>query len=224
MKSIAKTWRQQQFNNRHTDIKEFCFKVFSDPDYDLSNVTKTLRNLPVTDINRDNMYKIINKGLCMGKVAHEYQRTKKGVGLGSNILVPPYCIYTAHNYDPSFKPDKPKYTAMHDLTYDFAFDKSDIAIALWGECKFIANAIDIDVELNNWYDVFKMLDIQYNKDSLTIHGIIKISLAIQTITCIYNTYKKLTDDFLNGLITDFLINNTIDIAIFQFHKHVTNII
>ena len=71
-----------------------------------------------------------------------YQRTKKGVGLGSPILVPPYCIYTAHNYDPSFKPDKPKYTAMHDLTYDYAFDKSDnIAIALWGECRFIANAI-----------------------------------------------------------------------------------
>ena len=44
MKSIAKKWRQQQFNNRHTDIKEFCLKVFSDPDYDLSNVTKTLRN------------------------------------------------------------------------------------------------------------------------------------------------------------------------------------
>ena len=69
-----------------------------------------------------------------------------------------------------------------------------------------------------------MLDIQYNKDTLTIHGIIKISLVIQTITCIYNTYKKLTGDFLNGLITDFLINNTIDIAISQFHKHVTNII
>ena len=55
VKSIAKKWRQQQFNNRHTDIKEFCLKVFSDPDYDLSNVTKTLRNLPVTDINRDNI-------------------------------------------------------------------------------------------------------------------------------------------------------------------------
>ena len=38
-----------------------------------------------------------------------------------------------------------------------------------------------------------MLDIQYDKDTLTIHSIIKISLVIQTITCIYNTYKKLTD-------------------------------
>ena len=77
---------------------------------------------------------------------------------------------------------------MHDLTYDYAFDKSDIAIALWGECKFSANVIDIDIELNNWYDVFKMLDIQYNKNTLTMHGIIKISLVVQTITCIYNTY------------------------------------
>ena len=70
--------------------------MFGDPDYDLSNVTKTLRNIPITDINRDNMYKIMNKGLYMGKVAHDYQRTKKGVGLGSPILVPPYCIYILH--------------------------------------------------------------------------------------------------------------------------------
>ena len=52
MKPIANKWRQQQFSNRHIDIKEFCLNVFSDPDYDLSNVTKTLRNLPITDINR----------------------------------------------------------------------------------------------------------------------------------------------------------------------------
>ena len=105
-------------------------------------------------------------------------------------MVPPYCIYAAHNYNPSFKPDKPKYTATHDLTYDYAFDKSDIATALWGECKFIASAIDIDIELSNWYDVFNMLDIQDNKNKLTIRDIIKLSLVVQTITCIYNTYKK----------------------------------
>ena len=41
-------------------------------------------------------------------------------------------------------------------------------------------------------------------------------------THIYNTYKKRTDGFLNGLITDFLINSTIDVSISQFHKHVVN--
>ena len=71
----AKQWRAQQFGDRHRHIREFCSVVFNDPEYDLTKVTKTLRNLPITDINRDNMYKIINKRLYMGKVAHDYSKT-----------------------------------------------------------------------------------------------------------------------------------------------------
>ena len=224
MKSIAKKWRAQQFSNRRTDIREFCLKVFKDPEYDLTKVTKTLRNLPIIDTNRDTMYKIMNKGLYLGKVAHDYQRSKKGVGVGSPILVPSYCIYTAHTYDPSYIPSKPKPTEVHDLTYDFAFDRSQIAIALWAECRFVANAIDIDIKISNWYGIFNMLDIQYNKANLTIQNLIEISLIIQTITCIYNTYKKLTDDFLDGRVTDFMIDHITNTAIIQLHKHITNII
>ena len=109
----AKQWRAQQFGDRHRHIREFCSVVFNDPEYDLTKVTKTLRNLPITDINRDNMYKIINKGLYMGKVAHDYQREKKGVGVGSPILVPSYCIYTAHSYDPLYTPREPKPTGTY---------------------------------------------------------------------------------------------------------------
>ena len=69
-----------------------------------------------------------------------------------------------------------------------------------------------------------MLDIQYNKANLTIQNLIEISLIIQTITCIYNTYKKLTDDFLDGRVTDFMIDHITDTAIMQLHKHITNII
>ena len=153
------------------------------------------------------MYKIMNKGLYLGKVAHDYQRSKKGVGIGSPILVPSYCIYTAHTYDPSYIPSKPKPTEVHDLTYDFAFDRSQIAIALWAECRFVANAIDIDIKISNWYGISNMLDIQHNKADLTIQNLIEISLIIQTITCIYNTYKKLIDDFLDGRVTDFMIDH-----------------
>ena len=102
IKTVSKKWREHQFNTRHKDISEFCLKVFKDPEYDLSKVTKTLRNIPITDINRDNMYKIMNKGLYMGKVAHDYLTSIKKVGIGSPKLVPSYCIYTAHSYDPSF--------------------------------------------------------------------------------------------------------------------------
>ena len=66
------------------------------------------------------MYKIMNKGLHMGKVAHDYLTSIKKVGIGSPKLVPSYCIYTAHSYDPSFVPSKHKPTGTHDLTYDFA--------------------------------------------------------------------------------------------------------
>ena len=72
------------------------------------------------------MYKIMNNGLYLGKVAHEYQRQKKGVGIGSPILVPSHCIYTAHVYDSSYIPSKHKPTGIHDLTYDFAFNDSQI--------------------------------------------------------------------------------------------------
>ena len=224
MTSISKQWRAKQFSTRHRHIQEFCSVVFNDPDYDLTKVTKTLRNLPITDINRDNMYKIINRGLYIGKVAHDYQREKKGVGIGSPILVPSYCIYTAHSYDSSYTPSKPKPTGMHDLTYDFAFDDSQIAIVLWTECKYIAESIGIDINMTHWFDIFHKLDIQYNKVSLTIHDLIELSLIIQTITCIYNTYKTLTDDFHNGKVTDFMIDHVTDVAISQFHKKVTSII
>ena len=40
----------------------------------------------------------------------------------------------------------------------------------------------------------------------------------------FNTYKQLTDNYLKGTITDFVIDHTIDIAISQLHKHITNII
>ena len=69
-----------------------------------------------------------------------------------------------------------------------------------------------------------MLDIQYNKANLTIQNLIEISLIIQTITCIYNTYKKLTGDFLDGRVTDFMIDHITDTAIIQLHKHITDII
>ena len=88
-----------------------------------------------------------------------------------------------------------------DLTYDFAFDDSQIAIVLWTECKYIAESIGIDINMAHWFDIFHKLDIQYNKVSLTIHDLIELSLIIQTITCIYNTYKTLTDDFHNGKVT-----------------------
>ena len=91
---------------------------------------------------------------------------------------------------------------MHDLTYDFAFDESQIAVSLWAECEFIAQSINIDFNITHWYDVFHKLDIQYSKANLTIHDLIELSLIIQTITCIYNTYKTLTDDFHNGKVTD----------------------
>jgi len=224
MHEISKKWRAKQFNTRHTDISEFCLKVFKDPDYDLSKVTKTLRNIPITDINRDNMYKIMNKGLYMGKVAHDYLTSKKGMGIGSPKLVPSHCIYTAHVYDPLYIPSQHKPTSINDLTYDFAFGESMIAIAMWDECKFVANAIGIDITIDKWYDIFGMLDIQYTKANLTIHDLIRISLIIQTISCIYNTYKTLTDDFLKGLVTDFLIDHVIEVAITQLHKHFTTII
>ena len=126
-----------------------------------------------------------------------------------------YSTVLSHKWElPSWLHDRHLHGRKHPTHYDYAFDKSDIAVALWGECKFIANAINIDIGLSNWYDVFKMLDIQYNKVTLTMHDIIKISLVVRTIACIYryNTCKKLTDDFLNGITTDFLINSTIDIV------------
>jgi len=95
---------------------------------------------------------------------------------------------------------------------------------MWEECRFIAKAINIDIDADKWYNVFIMLDIQYTKANLTIHDIIHISLLIQTISCIYNTYKKLTDDFLKGLVTDFMIDHVIEMAIIQLHKHYTTII
>ena len=80
--------------------------------------------------------------------------------------------------------------------------------------------------MTHWFDIlnFHKLDIQYNKVSLTIHDLIELSLIIQTITCIYNTYKTLTDDFHNGKVTDFMIDHVTDVAISQFHKKVTSII
>lgn len=49
-------------------------EVFKDLEYDLIKVTKTLRNIPIADRNRGNMtlYKTMNKGLYLGKVARLY--------------------------------------------------------------------------------------------------------------------------------------------------------
>ena len=85
-------------------------------------------------------------------------------------------------------------------------------------------SIGIDIKIDKWYEIFSLLDIQYTKANLTIHDIIHISLLIQTISCIYNTYKKLTDDFMKGLVTDFMIDHVIEMAVIQLHKHFTTII
>ena len=95
---------------------------------------------------------------------------------------------------------------------------------MWDECRFVARSIGIDIKINKWYEIFALLDIQYTKANMSIHDLIRISLIIQTISCIYNTYKTLTDDYLKGLVTDFMIDRTIEVAIIQLHKHFTTII
>ena len=43
-----KGWRFS-LSKRHDDISEFTLKVFNDRDYDLTNVMKTLGNIPIPD-------------------------------------------------------------------------------------------------------------------------------------------------------------------------------
>ena len=220
-----KAWRLS-LSTRHIHICEFTQKVFNDREYDLTNVMKTLAKIPIPEKHRDIIYKIINKGLYIGEVANKYQIHCKGVKLDSPILTPEFCVYSKHQYTVGFYPKTHKIVSTNVLDYDYAFWGSPIAKGLWAECLYvtsnISDSIEQQVNLNDWTDIFKLLDVKYK--TLDINSIIKISFIIATIDTIYNTYKMLTDEYINDKITDYFIDNLITIAISRLHEQYTMII
>ena len=208
-------WRTNRYP-RHDDIKMFAKDVFNDEDYDLSRLTQTIRHLPMLDKSREVLSKLINKGLYIGQPARDYQLNKKHVKPNAPELMPGLCVYTAHQFEPNFIPNNQKIVANVPLTYDFAFWNSSLASAVWEECKYIANAINIDVNIQKWSDIFHLLDTDFK--TLTLKQIVHLNLMIQAIAVLYFKHKSLTDDYKKGELTDYIVDNTITNLIKDYHR------
>ena len=70
---------------------------------------------------------------------------------------------------------------------------------IWAHSTFIANAMDIDLEVKGWRDIFKILSKPIPND---IGKHLRINIIITTLWVLYVMDKKLMDLNTKGIVTD----------------------
>jgi hypothetical protein len=184
---------------------------------------KVLRHISIGNGCRRTIYKIINKGLYMGEVARAYLREKKGkTEEETDLIIPPYCIYTGWAYSNGYNPRNPKALAQVCLTYDYAFWDSPLAQAVWSEAIPIIKIFDDQFQIFQWTDVIKALDFDLKTINLNIT--LKISTMILSLHVLYCFHKHLNDSFTDESITDTMIDYAIENIKTKFHYKITELI
>ena len=102
----------------------------------LTLLMKNINSLIIFTKMRQMLWFISANSLYCGKVAHDYQNNIKIVKDGDPRLAPSHCIYTKHIYQNTWS--------------------SHVASLIWDHSRHIAQAMNIDLGVNDWNSIFRI--------------------------------------------------------------------
>ena len=128
------------------------------------------------------------------------QKNKKSIKDGDPRLVPLHNLYAKHQYQHGYVPQnyRPPPTLQVN-NYNYIFWDGHVAKTIWAHSTFIANAMDIDLEVKGWRDIFKILSKPIPND---IGKHLRINIIITILCVLYVMDKKLMDLNTKGIVTD----------------------
>ena len=149
---------------------------------------------------RQTLWLLITNSLYCGEVAHYYQKEKKSIKDGDPRLVPLHNLYAKHQYQHGYAPQNYRSPPTFQVNnYNYIFWDGHVAKTIWAHSTFIANAMDIDLEVKGWRDIFKILSKPIPND-IGKHP--RINIIVVTLWVLYVMDKKLMDLNTKGIITD----------------------
>ena len=154
--TFAKKWRTSKAE-RHPDVSTFSQTTFNDPNHDLTLLMKNINSLIIFPKMRQMLWFISTNSLYCGKVAHDYQKNIKNVKDGDPRLTPDHCTYTKYAYQNTYIPQNHKPPPIHVTnSYEHIFWTSHVASLIWSHSRHIAQAMNIDLCVNDWNSIFRM--------------------------------------------------------------------
>ena len=157
------------------------------------------------------IHKLINKALYMGQVANKYQRLIKHVPTDSNILTSSMCLFSTYRFSQGYTPKYHKlyFTPEEAIaTYEWVLWKSQVATALWQECKQVLFKVGITLSVGSYHDAITALqdNIDDNDEVNKLRAIIKQNLITYCLWTLYTADKKIHEFKQLNQISDELID------------------
>lgn len=161
------------------------------PDKGLTDIMKSIRNSLIPPKHKELLWKFINQGLYVGKVANEYQVNIKAVNpTNTPIITPPFCIYThlAQN-------------TVIEASYQWIFWESTQAQLIWKHVTQILLAIGRPLNIKSPYQIPLIL-IPNLSTTPTLLELTAQSIIILAMYTLYTAEYKLTRQYQTQQLND----------------------
>ena len=192
---LAKKWRTST-SKIHPRTQVFLTHITNlglapTPDKGLTDIMKSIRNSLIPPKHKELLWKFINQGLYVGKVANEYQVNIKSVNpTNTPIITPPFCIYThlAQN-------------TVIEASYQWIFWESTQAQLIWKHVTQILLAIGRPLNIKSPYQIPLIL-IPNLSTTPTLLELTAQSIIILAMYTLYTAEYKLTRQYQTQQLND----------------------